>query len=418
MHRQLLNIVPMTYEQYENMMLEMPQEVDQDAEFNLNGRRVRVAVSGNFPVPAQQTPNQTFTPTPWKRTSCALCTSELDCRLPNEYCGADGCCHLGECDQDDDCVTQDVLNQYYKIDNFDSLGSDINPLNPQNDLTVTKTLCDVNPSCVGYNSYGVLKYAIRSPAQWTPQPPVDKLVPWSLYIKKTAVQGEEPQVVLPGGVKQFCGRTVPPPSQFSVPKGRCQQCLGCGSDDDCPDSTVCNLVHGCCVNNPCFEATAEEGRWVDGRYSRENECDCPGGEPYCCLAVPTNPHSAYCSTEPCETQDKVRACSYICEDPKKQFDAVMCRANERCCNSGDGAPVCCGADSDCAGGQANACLRTKVTLTECAGAPGFPSVYCRPSELCCNVSTTGPPECCSQLSLGCYTGGEANGCNFSDLIGY
>ena len=424
MHRQLLNVLPMSYEAYEEMMLEMPQDMDPDAELTImNGRRrrsgraARVAVAANFPVPTLMTPNKQFYATPWRRTSCALCSSELDCRLGDEYCGSDGCCHKGECMDNTDCEEQDSLNQYYRIDNFDSLGSDINPLNPQNDLGITKKLCDVNPNCVGYNSYGLLKYSIRPPDLWTSQPLLEELTPWSLYIKKSATAGRSPTVQLPGGVKQFCQVTAPPSPKFATPTGRCHQCLGCASDDDCPESTVCNQSSGCCVNNPCYVASAVKGRWVDGRYVRDNQCNCPQGEPFCCLANAGDQGSAYCSSQPCDLNDHVRACSYICEDPQKKYDAVMCKANERCCNTGGGPPTCCAPDSDCASGaKVNQCA-AGVTLSECAPAPGshFKSVMCKPSEICCNGTTTAPPVCCAFPALGCYTGGEVNGCNYSDL---
>jgi hypothetical protein len=422
MHRQLVNVLPMSYEAYEEMMLEMPQDMEAE-DLSMNGwdrprRRARVAVAANFPVPTLMTPNKQFVPTPWRRTSCALCSSELDCRLKDEYCASDGCCRKGECMDNSDCEEQDSLNQYYRVDNFDSLGSDINPLNPQNDLSLTKKLCDESPNCVGYNSYGLLKYTIRPPDLWTPQPPLEELTPWSLYIKKSATVGKSPKVNLPSGIKQFCKLTTPPSPQFATPTGRCHNCLGCASDDECPDATVCNMASGCCVNNPCFVASPLKGRWVDGRYVRENACDCPGGEPYCCLANEGDQGSAYCSSQPCELSDHVRACSYICEDPTKQHDAVMCKGNERCCNTRGGPPTCCAASSDCAmDAKVNQCSTTPVKLTECAAAAGssFKSVMCKPSEICCNGTTIAPPVCCAFPSLGCYTGGEINGCNYSDL---
>jgi hypothetical protein len=423
MHRTLVNVVPMDYEEYEAMMLDMPQDADVELQYRGNGgnggRGARIAVAGNFPVPTITTPNKTMYATPWRRSSCAMCASELDCRLSDEYCGTDGCCHKGECEQDADCLEQDALNQYYRINNYDSLGFDINPLNPQNDLTITQKLCDVNPSCVGFNSYGLLKYDIVAPSLWTPQPPVDDLVPWTLYIKKTATMGKKPKVVLPRGVNQFCTETAPPSPLVAVPKGRCHQCLGCEADGDCPDGTVCDTVAKCCVNNPCYVASAEDGQWVDGRYTREAQCLCAADEPYCCLNNIGDTTSAFCSRKPCEAQDKVRACSYICEDPHKQHDAVMCKANERCCNQQGGPPMCCAPDSDCdVSAQENACVAGPVARAECKGGPGFSSAFCRPSQVCCNSALNAAPTCCSHPSLGCYTGGDVNGCNYSDLPYY
>lgn len=409
MHRQLVNIVEWDDEKYESVMQAMPQDPY---------RHARVAVAGNFPVPTLMSPNQTYAATPWRTQSCALCSSELDCRMEDEYCGSDGCCHKGECVQDDDCAQQDALNQYYRVDSYDSFGANINPQNPQNDLTLTKTLCDVNPLCVGYNSYGYLKHTIPPPQLWMPQPPVQGVVPWSLYIKKSATQGKAPKVQLPYGIKQYCTQTHPPTTRFATPTGLCRQCIGCERDSDCPDAAVCSSPPGCCVNNPCFTATPEDGRWVDGGYSREPQCECAPDQPYCCLQDAANLHSATCSATPCEQQDRVRACAYVCEDPNKKFDAVMCKANQRCCTGKEGPPVCCAPTTDCDAGATNACTPQPVPLTECADKRGAPysSVFCAPSEICCNANKA-PPSCCNNPELGCYTGSGMNGCNYSDLIG-
>ena len=421
MHRQLVTLLSLSDEEYEEVM-DGPSLFDtyypysQNRQYSTMTGGARVAVAANFPVPTLMSANKTYEATPWRSTQCAACTSELDCRLKDEYCASDGCCRKGECEAPADCEQHDALQQYYAIPNFDSLGSNINPMNPQNDLSVVKKLCDVNPDCVGYNSYGMLKYSISEPHLWTPAPPLDELVPWTLFIKKSATQGQKPKVKLPQGVKQLCVRPHPPSPMFAMPTGRCSQCIGCATDADCPDSTVCSAREGCCVNNPCYTATAEEGKWVDGRYSRDPQCNCAANEPFCCLSDPGNPSSAFCSTTPCELQDKVRACAYICEDEKRQFDAVLCKANERCCGSRDGPPMCCATTAGCDDrSQENAC-GGGTQLTECAPAPNtaFRSVYCGADELCCN-SANAPPVCCSHRSLGCYTGGEVNGCNYSDL---
>lgn len=418
MHRQLMTVMDMTDEEYNEMMdapgLDAYYPYSLNSMFSLNG--FRIALAGNFPVPTVATENQTHEPTPWRSTTCAFCTSELDCRLKDEYCGSDGCCHKGECVQDDDCVQQDALQPYYRVDGFDSLGSNINPMNPQNDLALVQKLCDVNPDCVAYNSYGLLKYSISPPHLWTPQPSTSalpELTPWSLYIKKTATQGSGAKVKLPRGVKQYCTPS-PPGKDFALMTGLCRQCIGCSTDNECPDSTLCNTKQGCCVNNPCYVATPEAGTWVDGRYARENQCDCATDEPYCCLRNPADIHSAFCSKQPCDVVDKVRACSYICEDPKRKHDAVVCKGNQYCCNGKDGAPVCC--SGGCGGGSTNQCLKS-TGLIECKAAVGTPyeSAYCTQSQKCCNDAQA-PPVCCNRPELGCYQTGTQNGCNYSDLL--
>lgn len=376
---------------------------------------LRLALAGNFPVPTIETQNQTHEPTPWRTTTCASCSSELDCRLKDEYCSSSGCCRRGECVQDDDCVQQHALDHYFRIEGFESLGSNINPMNPQNDLSLVQKLCDVNPDCVGFNSYGLLKYNIAPPHLWTPQPStaaLPELVPWALYIKKTATQGRNPKVKLPANVKQYC--ILAPPGGTTNVTGLCRQCIGCTSDNDCPDATMCNTKQGCCVNNPCYVATPEDGKWVDGRYARENQCECAPDQPYCCLRNREDIHSAFCSKQPCEQQEKVRACSYICEDAKGKHDAVICKANQHCCNQGDGPPVCCSGACG-SGGGSNQCLPS-TGLIECKAAPGTPyeSAYCTSSQLCCNDAKA-PPVCCNRRDLGCYKSATQNGCNSSDL---
>lgn len=419
MHRQLVTLMDMTDEEYEELMdapglsAYYPYSLSTHSVSGMQG--LRIAVANNFPVPTVATENQTHEPTPWRNTTCALCTSEIDCRLKDEYCGSDGCCHKGECVLNEDCAQQDALRAYYHIEGFDSLGSNINPMNPQNDLSLVQKLCDVNPDCVGYNSYGLLKYGISQPSLWTPQPStaaLPELTPWALYIKKSATQGKNPKVKLPASVKQYCTQ-APTGHPFAVMTGMCRQCVGCGSDSDCPDSTVCNMQIGCCVNNPCYVATPEEGKWVDGRYARDNQCECGAGEPYCCLRNAADIHSAFCSKQPCELQDKVRACSYICEDPQRKHDAVMCKATQRCCNSKDGAPVCC--SGDCDSGATNKCIQS-TGLVECKAAPGTPfeSTYCKPTQKCCN-SAKAPPVCCNRPDLGCAASATTNGCNYSEL---
>lgn len=424
MHRQLVTLASLSEQEY-NAIMDGPPLFDtyypysrgeQQQQHAGAGAGARVAIAANFPVPTLVSQNKTYEATPWRATQCAACTSELDCRMKNEYCASDGCCRVGECETATDCENHNALEHFYAIHNFDSLGSNINPMNPQNDLNVVRKLCEVNPDCVGYNSYGLLKHSISEPSLWTAAPPLEGLVPWTLYIKKSATQGKKPKVKLPHGMKQLCVRPHPPPGLFAMPTGRCTQCIGCSTDSDCPDSTICSARDGCCVNNPCYTATPEDGRWVDGHYSREPQCNCPGGEPYCCLSDPGNPSSAFCSTTPCNLQDKVRACAYICEDEKRQFDAVVCKANERCCGSRDGPPVCCGKAAGCdTTSEDNAC-GSGTELIECPPPPNTPfmSVYCSADELCCN-SANAPPMCCSDRALGCFADTNANGCNYSDL---
>jgi hypothetical protein len=431
MHRQLLTVLDMDYADYERYMF----DTDPQLALAYRGRQSRVAVAANFPVPTAEAPDRTHVPTPWESASCALCQNELDCRAGDEYCSPEGCCVKGECLSDSDCVAQSARDPYYKIQNFDSFGSDINPLHPQDNAFILRTACDVNPDCVAYNSYGFFKHTVRPPQLWYPQPPIKGLPPWVLYIKKSATKGANPKVKLPQGVKTYCSvpyTTRPGESKFTptLIEGTCKQCLACAQNADCPDSTVCTVQDdnkglGCCVNNPCYVATPENGKWVDGRYTREPQCYAPNGEKYCCLSDPTNPRSAYASAEPCATKDQLMACSYICEDPSRKHDAVMCKANEICCNKSGTKPQCCAPGTDC--GAAGQCtpVASGQGQTRCKGKPGYGfdadkyDVFCFPSETCCNDVETAPPVCCNQPALGCFKGGVAgrtsNGCNYNEL---
>ncbi len=124
MHRQLLTVLDMDYADYERYMF----DTDPQLALAYRGRHSRVAVAANFPVPTAEAPDRTHVPTPWESASCALCQNELDCRAGDEYCSPEGCCVKGECLSDSDCVAQSARDPYYKIQNFDSFGSDINPL--------------------------------------------------------------------------------------------------------------------------------------------------------------------------------------------------------------------------------------------------------------------------------------------------
>jgi hypothetical protein len=363
------------------------------------GHGSRLAVASNFPVPAVPEAGHTFLPNPWTSTQCKSCSRELDCPSPSEYC-VEGCCKVGECQSDQDCLKQMATQEYYRIDGFEALGYNINPLRAQDNMYILTQACNLNPDCIAYNRYGWMKHTLQNPKTWFSQPIIKDMPMWGMLIKKSAIDGGHPRVNMPYGIKTFCSRSSANGNGTYTPAalhGVCQQCLGCEQSTDCPDSAVCDPVTKCCVNNPCYAATPEYGRWVDGRYAREPQCVCPDDKKYCCLEDHLNPRSAKCSAEPCQVQQKSTACAYICEDPKGKFDAVMCRANERCCNTGDGAPVCCKPGSDCAMTGNNACTKGDQPRV-CAAAPGskFRDITCFPSEQCCNAITSEPPRCCNK----------------------
>jgi hypothetical protein len=218
---------------------------------------------------------------------------------------------------------------------------------------------------------------------------------WTLYIKKTAVESGNPNVSVPQGIKNFCALAPTPRDKqgANMVSGMCRQCLSCKQDSDCPESTVCDEALQCCVSNPCFSATPEFGKWIDGNYTREPQCaGCAADEPYCCKADHHNPLSGYCSKEPCSSKQQVRACSYICEDPTEVADAIMCKANQRCCNGKGGAPQCCSPGYDCSP-DGNGCVKdTKAHKCE---VQGFSPLTCFGSQVCCNKDKTKPPMCCT-----------------------
>lgn len=324
------------------------------------GATQRLANATNFPKKTLRVKKHEYVTTPYEDENCSSCTSELDCRRADEFCNAQGCCVKGKCATDADCQSLSSLNHYYTVPGFDSFGYDLNPLHPQDNPKVLRSACDVNPACVGYTSYGMLKHGIQPAAAWTTEPAITGMTPWIMYLKKTAVDQKNPNILMAKGVKEFCAPQNSFHADGSYLNGLCRQCLVCSSNADCPESTVCDTVRECCVNNPCFTATPEKGKWVDGRYDREPQCDCPADKQYCCLDNPEDVHSAFCSAVPCTQVRKVLACSYLCEDSGGTYDAVMCKANQQCCNAPDaGPPVCCtgtGTGTPCSmSGGANQC---------------------------------------------------------------
>jgi hypothetical protein len=356
-------------------------------------RAARVAVASNFPVPTIQETNFTYLPMPWKTSSCAWCDEDSDCRSPLHFCNAKGCCQEGQCVTDNDCIEQQSGEGYYTLQGFDSFGSDNNALHPQDNPRLLRDACDVNPECVGYNSYGFLKHRILAPPLLDPQPDVDGLVPWVLYVKRSAV-GTNPNVGIKN-IKTFCARpdVINVSGKTTRPKayGWCRNCIACDKDAECPPSTICD--GRCCVNNPCYTATAEDGKWVDGQYTREPQCVCSDDKPYCCMSNSVNLNSAFCSEKPCAAQNLLTGCNYICEDPDRKYDAVMCKANERCCNDAEGGPVCCAPGSDCDGkAQENKCTSGEMKTCK-SQKKEYRDVECFPSQTCCNQAD-GPPICC------------------------
>ena len=414
----------------------------------------RVALASNFPVKIQETTNHDYIPVPWNNATCAPCTSELDCRALDQFCNRDGCCFQGECKTDEDCFALFSNEPYYSVRSFESFGNDLNPLHPQDNPTVLKAACSINPACVAYNSYGMLKHDLQPASSWISQPPITGLAPWITYIKKTELDNKNPHIKMTRGIKTFCSRSVNAVNSHSTSKpatngeepfnfrdvtGICRTCLNCESDNDCPSSTICNKNSNCCVNNPCYSATPENGKWVNAHYSRDSQCVCPEDKPFCCLNDPENIHSTLCSATSCDLIDKHTACSYICEDPRKQFDAVFCKANQRCCNAAEGAPVCCSPGTDCNNptSPGNQCEAVTVTtpsadagagdhtprdstrdgLVTCASkSKKFEDVFCFPTQLCCNNIDTHPPVCCNNPAAGCHPDTDGgNGCKYSDL---
>lgn len=376
---------------------------------------MRLALSSNFPMHTQKTKNGEYTPVPWEGAVCAMCTSELDCRNKDEFCNIKGCCEKGECATDADCLTIASTNPYYRVPGVDSYGYDLNPMHPQDNETVLRAACDTNKDCVAYNSYGMIKYGLQPTPLWISQPPLPGLSPWALYVKKNALLEKNPHVLMTNTIKTYCSKDANKINQRSGDAtnrlsdrditGVCRQCLVCDADTDCPEATMCDLEAKCCVNNPCYTATPEKGAWVDGHYSRDPQCDCPAEKPYCCLFNSSDIYSAYCSATSCASMDKLKACAYICEDPHQLFDAVICKANQRCCNQSEGTPACCSPGSDC-GAQSNACMANQP-MVKCAATAPFADVDCFASQTCCNADTSAPPVCCSNVLQTCSPRGNA-----------
>lgn len=421
--------------------------VSHDPQLNNRFKWTRLALASNFPSKTQETPNHDYIPVPWNDAACAPCISELDCRANDQYCSKDGCCTRGECKTDNDCSALFSRNPYYAVPSFESFGHDLNSLHPQDNPTVLQAACSVNPGCVAYNSYGMLKHELEPTSGWISQPPITGLAPWITYIKKTELDNKNPHIKMKHGIKTFCSRTASHVNSHNVDNlqpnsetefnyrditGVCRQCLYCEADTDCPSSTICNTGNNCCVNNPCFTATPENGKWVDAHYSREPQCVCPDDKPFCCLNDPENIHSVLCSAVPCDSLDKHTACSYICEDPHKQFDAVICKANQRCCNAAGGAPICCSPGSDCNNPTSSSNQCETITLpaphdnatdsqynglVKCASlSKKFDDIYCFPTQTCCNQIDTHPPVCCNNPAAGCHPNTDGgNTCKYSDL---
>lgn len=314
----------------------------------------RVATASNFPVSSRD-----GHPTPWDDTRCAACSSELDCRDHTEYCDRDGCCRKGECSDTQDCAALASLTNYYVIQGFDSPGNDLNALHPQDNLNVLEAACSANPGCVGYTSYGSLKHQIEPPTAWIPEPALKGLTPWVMYLKKSAVDEKNPH--MGAAVKTYCASPYTSAVEATAAKaisnnaklflrGVCRECLACDDDAACPVNMMCDATRGCCVNNPCYVATVEDGAWVDGHYAHGNQCaNCAPGEDYCCQKRnpdgDTSGNPAFCSATPCAAVSQLVACSYVCQDPSYKHDAVVCKANETCC-AGD-APACVPAGTAC-----------------------------------------------------------------------
>ena len=366
----------------------------------------RLATSENFPMPTQNGDGATALPLPWQNSDCSPCVFDSQCNSQHEYCGPERCCIEGVCTTNDDCRLQAEDETYNIFRGYDSFGYDLNPFQPYDDLKVAQDICDDNPKCVGYNSYGVLKYKIMKPSLWIDKPPVADLPPWILYLKKAKKDVKDPKtnqlvIDLPRGINTFCALPTPvgrscsqcakdtiglkcisdtlqsdvcsdfltptdpssgcPPNSslcrsedLPNPMGICRECLACEDTKDCPDSNICKL--GCCVNNPCYTAVAVNGMWTDNQFSRVPQCDCPATKPYCCQQDTYNWESNICSDKPCHSINMLQACQYICNATDHKHDSIMCLATQSCCNSHTGAPMCCTTCDLKAGDNKNACL--------------------------------------------------------------
>lgn len=381
----------------------------------------RTASSTNFPVPLKLGKY----PMPWENSACVTCMHDTECQNPDEFCGHNGCCQVGRCHLQVDCERQANASNYIPIPNYDSFGYDLNPFQPYNNIEQAEKRCTENPDCVAYNSYGYLKYKVVAPAFWETQPPIAKLLPWVLYLKKTKLENNtsSTSIATPYGVKQFCdlNHTV-----MDTTAGICRNCLQCKETIDCPQSAHCNS--GCCVSNPCYTATAVGGGWDDNEFSRTQQCNCPASKPHCCQNDPMDIGSqaggifpVTCSDIPCEYIGKKLACGYLCNSMDDKHDSVMCKADETCCNAGSGGPICCGSLSGCSGAssginattatntlddpQKSELAPTAAKLINACNTP--PAIFCQSKDAeyssrmcdlnqsCCNTHL-GPPTCCSE----------------------
>ena len=370
---------------------------------SLRGRRV--ATSANYPVPLKLNKY----PNPWEHSSCVTCVHDAECQQSDQFCGSTGCCTSGKCHSDLDCDLQDLRAEYITINNYDSFGYDLNPFQPYDNLEEAEKRCTENTACVAYNSYGFLKYKVEAPVLWETQPPIQRLLPWILYLKKNKLNNNKPSdaIAIPYGIKRFCDLNhAVSDAAVNENVGICRHCLQCKETTDCPSSAHCNS--GCCVSNPCYTATPVGGGWDDVGFSRAPQCNCPSNKPYCCRndtgrntnAVASGgdgndtPPSVMCSDVTCERVGKKLACGYLCNARDDKHDSVMCKADETCCNAGTGGPMCCGPLSGCnATSAANACNTPPAKLCESKDAEYYSSM-CDPGQTCCN-SHLGPATCCN-----------------------
>ena len=296
------------------------------------------ASASNFPSRTEEISDDEYRISAWKSDVCMRCVHDYHCPDALMRCSDDNCCIENKCFDNLDCHQESNI-KYYTVSGVNAYSSTINPLQPFDDPTDAAKECELNPECVAYNSLGFMKEWLPPASLWQVQPMVEGLPAWKLNLKKSVVDDKnDTRIDLPQGIRSFCkfeGEDID-----KTPYGMCTTCIGCKTDADCPISDMC--VDSCCVGNPCLTGDVYDDEWVNIRYDRDPQCNCPIDKPNCCLINNNDTSSFYCSEKPCWKTRMLPACAYICEDSFEKFNPIMCQANESCCNANkDSPPVCC-----------------------------------------------------------------------------
>lgn len=362
-----------------------------------------------FPSPVEEISDDQYRITPWDSNICTRCVFDSDCPGPLTICGFDSCCIDKKCYDDTDCG-KEADAAFYTVKGVNAESSNLNPLQPFDDPQNAAVECLNSSECVAYNSLGYMKDWLPPPSLWQLKPMVEGLPDWALYLKKTVVDDpNDNRIQLKHGIRTFCkfqGTDVD-----NTPYGMCASCIECQQDDDCPINDLC--ANNCCVNNPCLTADVYNDEWVNIRYDRDPQCNCPPDKPHCCLANKNDTRSFFCSDKPCWKQQRLPACAYMCEDSFEKFLPQMCNANQRCCNANDDfPPVCCTMGTNCGTDEtgANICVNAPAFL--CGGDDDTPAVTCVPSSICCNDIPTSPGKCCDPETEQCDTEHGGNVCRY------